>query len=157
MCLLRGTNWILKYDSTSSLKTKRTRDRQTEEERRNLCQYSEEITGWTSAWSWLESQQRSDCFSSSKHPDLLRDPTNLVFNGHRETFLQNQGGRGVKLINDVIRSEVNNLNNTSPPPYAFMARTRTNMPLTLRWLMSYIYGAPILDVSRSHTTTQHSR
>ena len=30
-------------------------------------------------------------------------------------------------------------------------------PLTLRWLMSYIYGAPILDVSRSHTTAQHSR
>ena len=29
--------------------------------------------------------------------------------------------------------------------------------LTLRLIMSYIYGAPILDVSRSHTTTQHSR
>ena len=29
--------------------------------------------------------------------------------------------------------------------------------LTLRRLMLYIYGAPILDVSRSHTTTQHSR
>jgi len=29
--------------------------------------------------------------------------------------------------------------------------------LTLRLLMSYLYGAPILDVSRSHTTTQHSR
>ena len=31
--------------------------------------------------------------------------------------------------------------------------------LTLRRLMSYIYiyGAPILDVSRSHTTTQHIR
>jgi len=29
--------------------------------------------------------------------------------------------------------------------------------LTLRRLMSYICGAPILDVSRSHTTTQHSR
>jgi len=31
--------------------------------------------------------------------------------------------------------------------------------LTFRQLMSYIYiyGAPILDVSRSHTTTQHSR
>ena len=29
--------------------------------------------------------------------------------------------------------------------------------LTLRRLMSYIYGAPILDVSRSHTTKQHSR
>jgi len=32
-----------------------------------------------------------------------------------------------------------------------------NFYLTLRWLMSYIYGAPILDVSRSHTMTQHSR
>jgi len=29
--------------------------------------------------------------------------------------------------------------------------------LTLRQVMSYIYGAPILDVSISHTTTQHSR
>jgi len=29
--------------------------------------------------------------------------------------------------------------------------------LTFRRLMSFIYGAPILDVSRSHTTTQHSR
>ena len=29
--------------------------------------------------------------------------------------------------------------------------------LTLRLLMSYIYGAPNLDVSRSHTTTHHSR
>ena len=29
--------------------------------------------------------------------------------------------------------------------------------LTIRLLMSYIYGAPIRDVSRSHTTTHHSR
>ena len=29
--------------------------------------------------------------------------------------------------------------------------------LTLRLLMSYIYGVHILDVSRSHTTTHHSR
>ena len=29
--------------------------------------------------------------------------------------------------------------------------------LNLRLLMSYVYGAPILDVSRSHTTTHHSR
>ena len=29
--------------------------------------------------------------------------------------------------------------------------------LTLRLLMSYIYGAHILDVSRSHTTTHHNR
>jgi hypothetical protein len=29
--------------------------------------------------------------------------------------------------------------------------------LTLRLLMSHIYGVPILDVSRSHAMTQHSR
>ena len=29
--------------------------------------------------------------------------------------------------------------------------------LILKLLMFYIYGAPILDVSRSHTTTHHSR
>ena len=29
--------------------------------------------------------------------------------------------------------------------------------LTLRQVMLYIYGAPILDVCRSHTTTHHSR
>jgi len=29
--------------------------------------------------------------------------------------------------------------------------------LTLRLLMSYMYGAHILDVYRSHTTTHHSR
>ena len=29
--------------------------------------------------------------------------------------------------------------------------------LTFRLLMSYMYGAPILDVYRSHTTTHHSR
>ena len=34
---------------------------------------------------------------------------------------------------------------------------KIGISLTLRRLMSYIYGAPILDVSRSHTTTQHRR
>ena len=40
-----------------------------------------------------------------------------------------------------------------------LTRCCKNRQLTLRRLMSYIYiyGAPILDVSRSHTTTQHSR
>jgi len=39
----------------------------------------------------------------------------------------------------------------------FPLPTKPGSSLTLRRLMSYIYGAPILDVSRSHTTTQHSR
>jgi len=40
--------------------------------------------------------------------------------------------------------------------FLHVSRTRVKS-LTLRLLMSYIYGAPILDVSRSHTTTHHSR
>jgi hypothetical protein len=40
--------------------------------------------------------------------------------------------------------------------FLHVSRIRVKL-LTLRRLTSYIYGAPILDVSRSHTTTQHSR
>ena len=40
--------------------------------------------------------------------------------------------------------------------FPHVSRIRVKL-LTLRRLMSYIYGAPILDVSRSHTTMQHSR
>ena len=39
----------------------------------------------------------------------------------------------------------------------FIKMNGTPCILTLRLLMSYINGAPILDVSRSHTTTHHSR
>ena len=40
--------------------------------------------------------------------------------------------------------------------FLHVSRIRVKL-LAFRLLMSYIYGAPILDVSRSHTTTQHSR
>jgi len=40
--------------------------------------------------------------------------------------------------------------------FLHVSRIRVQL-LTLRLLMSYVYGALILDVSRSHTTTQHSR
>ena len=40
--------------------------------------------------------------------------------------------------------------------FPHVSRMRVKL-LTFRLLMSYIHGAPILDVSRSHTTTQHSR
>jgi len=46
---------------------------------------------------------------------------------------------------------------TVPHTPLWQARRQLDSNLTLRRLMSYIYGAPILDVSRSHTTTQHSR
>ena len=48
---------------------------------------------------------------------------------------------------------VNSIKTDDPPPQCSLFVFR----LTLGRLMSYIYGAPILDVSRSHTTMQHSR
>ena len=55
---------------------------------------------------------------------------------------------------DVVDSLIGCVTNISPTEW-----TVNEKALTLRRLMSYIYiyGAPILDVSRSHTTTQHSR
>jgi len=40
--------------------------------------------------------------------------------------------------------------------FLYVSRIRVKL-LTFRRLMSYTYGAPILDVSRSHTMTQHGR
>ena len=39
----------------------------------------------------------------------------------------------------------------------FLHVSRIRVKLLTFGRLSYIYGAPILDVSRSHTTTQHSR
>ena len=55
-------------------------------------------------------------------------------------------------LRPVTKSRKHNLIRPRPLPSAACPSH-----LTLRRLMSYIYGAPILDVSRSHTTTQHSR
>ena len=41
--------------------------------------------------------------------------------------------------------------------FASVYKLQIKKHLTLRRLMSCTYGAAILDVSRSHTTTQHSR
>ena len=49
---------------------------------------------------------------------------------------------------------IQNLSQAENMPFKVFNKT---IYLTLRRLMSYIYGAPILDVSRSRTTMQHIR
>jgi len=72
-----------------------------------------------------------------------------------------------KLYNMKLKTSLNPLNAELNPicyllalsgahHFLHVSRIRVKS-LTLRLLMSYIYGAPILDVSRSHTTTHHSR
>ena len=70
-------------------------------------------------------------------------------------------------VSDISRFEINPLNAELNPicyllallgahHFLHVSRIRVKS-LTLRQLMLCIYGAPILDVSRSHTTTHHSR
>ena len=62
------------------------------------------------------------------------------------------------LVSMFISAQTTSVN---PCTYSLCSNLQTRSTnwvwLTLRLLMSYIYGAPILDVSRSHTTTYHSR
>ena len=62
------------------------------------------------------------------------------------------------LFSCVIHSD-SNISRIYPqqPQTTSMPKQSRIQYLTLRLLMSYIYRAPILDVSRSHTTTHHSR
>ena len=71
------------------------------------------------------------------------------------------------VLQEVVWKQINPLNPELNPICYFLAllgahhflhvsRIRVKL-LIFRLLMSYIYGAPILDVSRSHTTTQYIR
>jgi len=80
------------------------------------------------------------------------NPLNVPYNQSTcALFIQLHGNRNTALISDTYSSYEDAASN---PLFALLYKTRF---LTLRRLMSYIYGAPILDVSRSHTTTHHSR
>jgi len=75
---------------------------------------------------------------------------------------ERQGRRRRKLLDDLnpLNPELNPicylLALLGAHHFLHVSRIRVKL-LTFGRLMSYIYGAPILDVSRSHTTTQHSR
>ena len=63
------------------------------------------------------------------------------------------------LFNDATNSSDYTTSNAGMIHWKGCGKKRSYTVLTLRLLMSYIYiyGAPVLDVSRSHTTTQYSR
>ena len=61
------------------------------------------------------------------------------------------------MVYDTLRIKKRQFLDVDGRPERRSLSTEVLSSLTLRRLMSFIYGAPILDVSRSHTTTQHSR
>ena len=90
---------------------------------------------------------------------------------YKETFMSNIKAyrhKGLKEITIYICIYIFNPLNPELNPICYLlallgahhflhvSRIRVKL-LSFRRLMSYTYGAPILDVSRSHTTTQHSR
>ena len=94
-------------------------------------------------------------WSNATYQVILLDPLNS------ETSYQHEkpGNKGPIMINP-LNPELNPicylLALLGAQHFVHVSRIRVKL-LTFRLLMSYMYGAPILDVSRSHTTAQHSR
>jgi len=84
-----------------------------------------------------------------------RDKEEVLFNHHSRIYSYK---RTVKTVEINIKSKKQNILISFHRHFLRIITHKSDtMYLTLRRLMSHIYKAPILDVSRSHTTTQHSR
>jgi len=86
---------------------------------------------------------RNNCTINTHHLSYRNQPHReiiAVLSTVQNTFVHPVGGSRMLVLNLVV-----------------YVLTTDYCSLTLRSLTLYIYGAPILDVSRSHTTTQHSR
>jgi len=102
----------------------------------------------------LNLKQKDGEALSSKSRDDVRS------NRHVYTFSLISTNRNINLWNYQTSILVKTQNHFSQYIHILKetgSTVRIQVSLTFRLLMSYIYGAPILDVSRSHTTTQHSR
>ena len=107
--------------------------------------------------SAFEVELAIDKLKSHKSPGIDRIPAQLIKVGGRTMRSDIHKLRNVKLL-ILFGITTNCLRiGRSRSLYLSIRRAIKQTVLTLRRLMSYIYGASILDVSRSHTTTQHSR
>ena len=120
-----------------------------------------EPLGWTSAQLHRAKQQRDiqrwlegDSNKRSKCPNCLVQYKGKTDRQKEKERQSRDSNTGTTVFGTAVLSVTHYIQVTHllPPPHH-----DANYTLTLRRLMSYIYGAPILDVSRSHTTTQHSR
>jgi len=101
------------------------------------------------------------------HPDKLRDPPSLLYDRDWVSFLRiQQPCRGLNHSTPSMPCMCEHGYSYTPTAHLRLQwadcglvgdSLHLHVCLTLRSLTLYIYGAPILDVSRSHTTTQHSR
>jgi len=125
-------------------------------------QHNDQTTHWTTMESDFDSHKHKGFYSSPQYADIV-GPTQPPIQWAPGVLPYEFRGQE-KTTDPHVNSKVKNKQRCiSTPLYIFMPwafisnRGKPHTSLTLRRLMSYIYGAPILDVSRSHTTTQHSR
>ena len=132
----------------------------TSEERKpeRLCVY------WRTKWKFLVEVDSRGWGQFMCDSDCLSDPKNFILLPHRWEGAvywvgTGEAGLGLGYLNP-LNPELNPicylLALLGAHHFLHVSRIRVKL-LTFRPLMSYIYGASILDVSRSHTTTQHSR
>jgi len=108
------------------------------------------------SWNLLQSTDHSSrvqFLKSEEHNLLLVDSG---FCGTTRIIGINPYGNNINPLNPELNFICYILALLGAHHFLHVSRIRVKL-LTFRRLMSYIYGAPILDVSRSHTTTQHSR
>jgi len=116
--------------------------------------------------SWLKSGKEIFPFTENVHNGSGAQPASYL-KGYRVSLLEvkqleREADRCYPYSNDFnpLNPELNPISYLlallGAHHFLHVSRIRVKL-LTFRRLMSYIYGAPILDVSRSHTTTQHSR
>jgi len=107
----------------------------------------------------LYSRQRQIWFCSSQHNHSIWGAANFLSNRQLATFLCHRSSCVLKKSAQHAFAVAvgSNLRYLPTMWVLYVIIRKLEWTLTLRRLMSYIYGAPILDVSRSHTTTQHSR
>ena len=87
---------------------------------------------------------------------LITGATGTISKSLRQYLRHVPGKHEINPLNTELNSICYMLALLGAHHFFHVSRIRVKL-LTFRLLMSYIYGAPILDVSRSHTTTQHSR
>jgi len=123
-------------------------------------------------WEIVESCGRQNFSLKLLHATHSVFPFSLWTGSGTEVVLSSGDSRWQKTLDDPTRNGFwnNKLNPLNPElnPICYLlvllgahhflhvSRIRVKL-LNFRLLKLYIYGAPILDVSRSHTTTHHSR
>jgi len=117
----------------------------------------------------MERTLHSRSFSLVRNVDEADQETSFVETEANNASQVTELNRTIVEVNEDINSVTdrqvrahsdssNNVAMSADQFHKFMSSVRNKFDdLTLKLLMLYIYGAPILDVSRSHTMTQHSR